>query len=358
MGVSSGNFGAVILMCQFFSFFVAAMVGGWICERHDVNCRIFVLVGLSIVGIAMLVGSTLERLSWFAVWAVAIGFGGGLLEAFASIMVSHREKPNSSKLQNLAQVFFCIGMIAASPIIAAMLYLKVSWQNIFILFGLFILFILVAFSFLTQKSSENVEHSTQKANNFSTPLLKDPLFFLLAGVMLPYVNCESVIASWLSVYFEERLSVPVHYAALRLSIYWIGVLVGRSAIIFIPKRFTLWPAMFIGILIMCVGAVLASLTLSPVWVTVFVFVCGFGSGPLWPTTVALCHAARQRPKFTSYVIATGALGVVLGAGLGAIIFNYLGSSRFFPAVVLGSIILLLLSFISRRKYSRAHIAEE
>ncbi len=116
--------------------------------------------------------------------------------------------------------------------------------------------------------------------------------------------------------------------------------------------------MFIGILIMCVGAVLASLTLSPVWVTVFVFVCGFGSGPLWPTTVALGHLARQRPKFTSCVIATGALGVVLGAGLGAIIFNYLGSSRFFPAVVLGSIILLLLSFISRRKYSRAHIAEE
>lgn len=358
MAVNYNNFGALIIICQFFSFFVAAVIGGWICERHDVNCRVFVLVGLSIVGLAMLVGSTLESLSFFAVWAAAVGFGGGLIEAFGSIMVSQYEKPNSSKLQNLAQVFFCIGIIAASPVVAAMLYLGVSWQRIFILFGLFILAILVIFSFLTRKRPEHTEHSEPKANNFSTSLLKDPLFFLLAGVILIYVICESVIASWVAVYFEKRLFVPKHFAALRLSIYWIGLLIGRSVIIFIPRRFSLWPAMFIGILIMCAGALLACLTLSPTWVTAFVFLSGFGAGPLWPTTVAICYAARQRPKFSSYVIAVGALGVVLGAGLGAIIFEYFGSAWFFPTVVLGSVVLLVLSFLSCRKYSQTRLIEK
>ena len=357
IGVGFTSFGAIIIMCQFLSFSVAAILGGWICERHDVNCRVFVLVGLLIVGVTLLVGSTLERLSWFGVWAVALGFGGGFVEAFGSIMVSHREKPNSSKLQNFAQIFFCIGIIAASSIVAAMLYLGMSWQNIFILFGLFILFILVVFFFLTRKSCENAEHSAQQVNNSSTPLLKDPLFFLLAGVILVYVTCESVIASWVSVYFEKQLSVPKPSAALRLSIYWTGLIVGRSAIMFIPRRLTLWPAMFIGIAIMCIGAVLASLTLSPVWATVFVFLSDLGSGPLWPTTVAICHSARQRAKFTSYVIAAGALGVVLGAGLGAIIFEY-RSSLFFPSVVLGSIILLVLIVLSYRQYSKPCSGEE
>ena len=115
--------------------------------------------------------------------------------------------------------------------------------------------------------------------------------------------------------------------------------------------------MFVGIVIMCIGAVLASLTLSPLWVTVFVFLSGLGSGPLWPTTVAICYSARQRPKFTSYVIAAGALGVVLGAGLGAIIFKY-RPSLFFPSVVLGSIVLLVLSFLSYRQYSKPHSEEK
>ena len=357
LAVNYASFGYVI-MFQFFSFFVAAIIGGWICERHDVNCRTFVLVGLLIVGMTLLVGSTLTRLSWFAVWAITLGFGGGLIEAFGSILVSHNEKPNSSKLQNLAQVFFCIGAISASPIVAVMLYRGISWQYIFILFGLFILFILCVFFFLTRKGSEDAVHSVQKANNFSTSLLKDSLFFLLAAVLLIYVTFESVIACWVSVYFEKRLSVPVHSAALRLSIYWIGLVVGRLAIIVVPHRFTLWPAMFTGILIMYIGAVLASLTLSPLWATVFVFLSGFGAGPLWPTTVAICHSARQRPKFTSYVIAAGAFGVVLGSGLGSVIFRYLDSSLFFPSVALGSIILLVLSFLSYQKCSKTHIIED
>ena len=357
LAVNYASFGYVI-MFQFFSFFVAAIIGGWISERHDVNSRTFVLVGLLIVGMTLLVGSTLTRLSWFAVWAIILGFGGGLIEAFGSIAVSHNEKSNSSKLQNLAQVFFCIGAISSSPVVAVLLYLGISWQSIFVLFGLFILIILCFYFFMTRKRSEDAVCCPKKATNFSASVLKDPLLFLLAAVLLVYVMFESVIACWVSVYFEKRLSVPVHSAALRLSIYWIGIVVGRLAIIVLPRRFTIWPAMFTGILIMFIGAVLASLTLSPLWATVFVFLSGVGAGPVWPTTVAICHSARQRPKFTSYVIAAGAFGVVLGSGLGSVIFRYLDSSMFFPSVALGSIILLVLSFLSYQQCSKARITEE
>ncbi len=357
MAVNYASFGYII-MFQAVSFFLAAIIGGWICERHNINSRALVVVGLLIVGLTLLLGSALTRVTWFIIWAIPLGFGGGLIETFASILVTQKDKPHSSKLMNLAQVFFCIGAISASPIVAVMLYLGISWRYIFILFGLFILFILCVFFFLTRKGSEDAVRFAQKANKFSTLLLKDSLFFLLAAVLLIYVTFESVIACWVSVYFEKRLSVPVHSAALRLSIYWIGLVVGRLAIILVPRRFTIWPAMFTGILIMCIGAVLASLTLSPLWATVFVFLSGFGAGPLWPTTVAICHSARQRPKFTSYVIAVAAFGVVLGSGLGSVIFRYLDSSLFFPSVALGSIILLVLSFLSYQKYSKTHIIEE
>ena len=357
MGVNFASFGSIVIF-QAVSFIFAAIIGGWMCERYSINSRALVVVGLLIVGLTLLLGSVLTSVTWFIIWVIPLGLGGGLIETFASILVAQSDKPHSSKLMNLGQLFFCIGAVSASPIVAIMLYRGISWQYIFILFGLLVLFISGVFFFLTRKAFGGAVHSAQKTNNFSTPLSKDSLFFLLAAAILVYVTFESVIACWVSVYFEKRLSVPDHSAALRLSIYWIGIAVGRSATIFIPRRFTIWPAMFTGVVITGIGALLASLTLSPLWATVFVFISGIGAGPLWPTTVVICHSARQRPKFTSYVIATGAFGVVLGSGLGSIIFGYLNSSLFFPTVVLGSIVLLVLCVYAYRKYPKTHVIEE
>ena len=97
-----------IIMLQFLSFFIAGIVGGWISERYSVNIRSFVLIGLLLVGLALLVGAKLAKLQWFIIWAIPLGFGGGLVETFGTVLVSVHEKPNSSKLLNLSQVFFCL----------------------------------------------------------------------------------------------------------------------------------------------------------------------------------------------------------------------------------------------------------
>src|SRR3990167_2451279 len=132
MAVNYASFGSII-MFQFFSFFLAGIIGGWISERYSVNSRSFVLIGLLIVGLTLLAGSTLTTLRWFIIWAIPLGFGGGLIETFGSIAVSEHEKPNSSKLLNMSQVFFCIGAISAPQIVAFMLYIRIAWQYIFIL---------------------------------------------------------------------------------------------------------------------------------------------------------------------------------------------------------------------------------
>ncbi len=106
IAVHYASFGFYIIMFQAVSFFLAAIIGGWICERHRINSRTLVVVGLLIVGLTLLLGSALTKMSWFIIWAIPLGFGGGLIETFASILVSQNDKPHSSKLMNLAQVFF------------------------------------------------------------------------------------------------------------------------------------------------------------------------------------------------------------------------------------------------------------
>ena len=347
-----------IMMFQLLSFCLAGIIGGWICEHGSFNSRTFVLVGLLVVGLTLLVGSTLTRLRWFAVWAIPLGFGAGFVEIFGSILIAHSEKPNSSKLQNLFHVFFCVGAISAPPIVAAMLYLNMPWQHVFILFGLFILLVLYAFFLLTRKGLTNAGHSVQKENNYSTSLLKDSLFILLAATLLIYLVCESLVACWVAAYFEKQLLCSVHSAALRLGVFWGGVIFGRLVILLVPRRLTLWPAMFAGAGVMCLSAIFAWLTLWPLLATVAIFLAGVGAAPIFPTTVAICHSARHRSRFTSYVISTGIFGGVLGAGLGLIIFRYLDLGLFFPSLASGCVILLVLSFLSYRQYCRTRDPEE
>ena len=357
MAVHYASFSSII-MFQLLSFCLAGIIGGWICEHGRVNSRTFVLVGLLVVGLTLLVGSTLTSFTWFAIWAVPLGFGAGFVEIFGSILIAHSEKPDSSKLQNVFHVFFCIGAITAPPIVAAMLYLNMPWQYVFILFGLFILVVLGIVFLLTRKGLTIAGHSVQKGNNYSTSLLKDSLFILLAATLLIYLVCESLMACWVAAYFEKRLLCSVDSAALRLSVFWGGVIVGRLVILLVPRRLTLWPAMFTGAGVMCLSAVLASVSLSPLLATVAVFLAGVGAAPIFPTTVAICHSARHRARFTSYVIATGIFGGVLGAGLGSVIFRYLDLGLFFPSLALGCIILLVLSFLSYQKYCKTRDAEE
>ena len=349
MAVDYTSFGYIV-MFQFLSFFIAGIFGGWICEHRNVNSQVLILTGLLIIAATLLVGSMITSLRWFIIWAIPLGIGGGLVEIFGSTLVADYEKPHSSKLLNLSQVFFCLGAIFAPQIVAVLLYTKVQWEYIFILFGLLVLFIALFFFLLTRKVSNVVVHHPRPMSSVSAPLLTDPLFLLLGATLLVYVTFESLIACWVSVYFEKRLLCPVHFSALRLSIYWAGIVSGRLAVTIIPRRFTLWPVMFVGIGIMCATAFLASFVLTPSLATFLVFLTGFGAGPIWPATVAVCRTARNRPRFTSSVIAVGAIGVMLGSGLGALIFKFFDFSIFFPFVVSGCIMLLVLSFFSYRKY--------
>jgi fucose permease len=353
LGINYDSFGPVIML-QFVCFAIAGTVGGWISKRHGVCSRTLVLTGLLLVAITLATGATLHTMWWFIIWAVPLGFGGGLIETFGSIMISNYEAPNSSKLLNLSQVFYCIGAISAPQFVSWILHLQMPWRGAFIVFGSTALIIAIIFMRLTYNTPKpqciddypkEIEHSA------GMPLLKDSLYFLLAATLFLYVTCESMIVCWVSAYFEKYLATPAHAAPMRLSIYWIGLILGRLTITVIPKSWTLWPAMILGISIMLIANILIGLTNSQLIATLLVFASGLGSGPIWPTTVAICHAARNNTQFTSTVIAIGALGVAAGAAVGSITIKYIGLPAFFLAVSVVVVLLLITTCLARFSHS-------
>jgi fucose permease len=349
IGVAYTGF-VYVVMVQYFSFFLACLLGGWLCERYGVNARSFVLLGLGVLTLVFFVGTQLTTLTGFIVWAILLGLAGGLVEAFGCIIISNYEKPGSAKMLNLSQVFYCLGAMAAPLVIAMMLYRQFSWQNIFFVMGLLIGVITIVFLALTQRDESDGVQQEKTPNGNAKPMYTDALFIYLSIMLFVYVTCESMVASWIAVYFEHKLAISAPNAASRLVLFWAGVVVGRFVVAVLPARYSLWKAVFCGIILMILTALLGSLVLSAAPATLLLFLHGVAIGPLWPTLVAIASAARHRAKFTSGVIAFSAIGVTTGSGLGSILLKVADGRLFFPAITVGGVVLLILAILTRRRY--------
>jgi fucose permease len=354
------TFGGYIIMLQFAFFAVASLTGGWAASRFNLSNRSLVIVGVMLLGVLLIIGAMFPSFTWFIFWALPLGFCGGLVETFSSIMVCKFGGPQSSKMNNLAQVFFCIGAIIAPVIVAALLRMAFSWRSAFITLGILIFVFGVWFILQTrtlqeptweiETSPDGQDSSVARVPAVHPPLQSDPLLYFLALALFIYVMVEGSIVVWIATYFEKYLHIQVDSAAWRLSAYWTGMLLGRSLMLFIKGKWTLWPALFAGAIGMLAGTALLSVSWPPFLATILVFLTGFMSGPVWPVLVMMSQKLRNNPQFTACVIAAGALGAGLGPFFSSCIIKsrYLGLKAFFPVLAAGCILLCVSLFKARR----------
>jgi MFS transporter, FHS family, glucose/mannose:H+ symporter len=345
IGSSFESFGYVIML-QFLSFTVAAFVGGWLGEKHGARPATLVMTGLCIVTLCFFIGPLFRGILFFVFWSIPLGFGGGLIETFASILVSRYDRPGSSRLMNLSQSFFTLGAVIAPQTVSFALVAGVHWRVIFIIFALFMASVAVFFFFFFRDSSVNTvlhpARQTPGKEDSLWTLLKNPWFLLFAFSMFINVTIESTMASWLPAYFEIHLGVSAASAAWRMSVLWGGVMVGRLMMMVLPDRWSFAPAMITGGAGMTVSLFFLSIAELPWLATVFVASAGVLYGPVWPATVSTCENRFQNQRFTSGIIGVGALGVSVGPFVASLIIKHIGFKTLFPVFTVVAALLTTL----------------
>ena len=337
------NFGHVYLL-QFLSFAAASMIGGKIAERFGLSSRFFVLWGLIGTGAVLALGAVLPNIHWFAVWIIPLGFFGGLIEVFSSIIITRMGKSDSSKLLCFSHIFFAFGAIFAPAVVAFLLENGFSWKTAFILLGALIVVVSVFFGLCSRVCAvaNAAAGQTDEQRRSSVPLASDVLFALLALSMFLYVCVEGSIVVWVAPYFEKHLALTKPAAALRTSLYWGGIAAGRMLVMFLPRRWSLWPLLLAGAVGMLATCLMMSLKLSPAVASVLVVVCGLTAGPVWPVIVSCSQHVRQSPKFTAGVIGVGGLGGALGPWLLSYEIRALGWGWFFPILAVACVGQLIM----------------
>ncbi len=300
----------IVLSASAVGYFVSTFACGFLVGRIPPKA---IMVGSLAMGAAAMF--FFARYPWPVlniVLALTIGISQGGVEVVSQLEVIRMEKEGQSRLMNLLHAAFSVGAIVGPAAVGALLGLGLSGRSVFPVTAVLFVLIAALFAFTRFPPSARKEGAGERP---TVNVLGEPLLLLFTLALLLYVGSEIGVSNWISEYFVKVLGAADSAAALSVSLFWIGILVGRLLISFFYKggrqervmlALSLFNAASLGLMVASRSAAAAA---------VFVFFTGLGCSGIYPLVMALVG------KYYRSGIAVGTAST--GGGVGSFTFPFL-----------------------------------
>jgi fucose permease len=249
---------------------------------------------------------------------------------------------------NLMHAAFCVGAVLSPFAVSALVAAGSTWQMMFRLIALASVLMAGAMAALpfSRLHPRDEERAAEPA---VMELLRQPLLVLCSLVLLVYVGVELGVSSWVAEYYVAVLRQDASVGALMVSVFWIGLLIGRAAVS-AWYHGTRQAELLLSLAAVSAVGLLMALLLPGAWAAGAGFlVTGLGYSAIYPAVMAL--VGRQFSRGQS--VAVGIAGT--GGGIGSFVFpfvmaaiaHYFGIRRgFFFYVALNVVMLGLIAAVT------------
>jgi fucose permease len=286
------------------SAYVAGSFGtGLLAGRLSRKSILVAALLLQAIGFAIQATTSLWIL--FLLAGAARGLSSGAIEAGVNALFIDLYPTSRGRALSLVHLSFSVGAFISPLAVGVLSDAGVPWQAFFAAAA--VPCIVVAGAFAVSSVPTTPAPETPRGSG----VRPDLTLALLALAIGCYVAAELGVASWLVRFLSD---LPLVVATQALSLFWVGLTLGRLASAILANRFDPLPfatiAMVLGSLAL-VGAVLA-----PVFPVALILygVAGFGFGPVYPLVFAI--AGRLFPGRSSSVS-----GFLTGSSvIGAIVY--------------------------------------
>jgi fucose permease len=353
IGVPPSRFGWVLTL-QYGVFALTSFGGGVLKEKLRLTNAHMVSAGLAVISAAFFAATVLLRspLALF-VWVIPLGIAGSAVETFSSIQITSLSRPGSSKAISLSQGFYSLGAFAAPQLAYLILGAGLSWRTAFLIIGLFSSAVLAFFMAYHLRRGGFVSTGPAPTPPRDAVRSRGGVFAALLLLMFAETLLESLSGSWTSYVFEVRDGLTARDASLALVLFWVGMSASRFAIVVLPARWTMRPAMAVSAVgVLAASACLVAMPWLPVRLALVCFL-GFMLGPLWPVVMVTASSTFRSDALTSAVIGMGAAGYALGPLLGSLMLRLGWVRQFFAAHLLLAVAIAVLCpatwLLSRRR---------
>jgi fucose permease len=213
--------------------FASAYANSSLLSRKGIR---FKLVLGCILGAAAFVSLAVVPPGAHAVWRVSamvlIGLAAGLLNASVFRAISHLYLVDPAATVNLAGVFFGLGCLVTSLLVAGTFYVY-NVPSILLLLALFP----ACFAGLYARSGYE-EPPPPKQPSFRETLedFKSPGALMFSLLLFIQFGNEWCIAGWLALFLIQRLGISPASSLMVLSLYWLSLMVGRAGVQWLLPR--------------------------------------------------------------------------------------------------------------------------
>jgi MFS transporter, FHS family, glucose/mannose:H+ symporter len=343
-GIDKTQAGSLFLLMTF-GILAGTLVFGPMVDRYGFKGMLLfgtVLIAIGLEGIAFAPSMGALRIA-----IAIIGFGGGIINGATNALVADISTEGKHASLNLLGVFFGIGAVGVPFALAVTSGQFSSASLIAGVGGL----VAIPFLYIAITPFPAPKHAQGFPIVAAGGLLREPLLLLMGIMLFLESGMEIAVGGWTSTFVNEELAVGPQKALIILSLYWLGMMIGRMTLGTVLRNVRPVSVMFGCIAIGFTGTVLLLFTHNVAAAVLGVFMLGVGFAAAFPTVLGFVgerYAALSGTAF-SLVIAIALLGGMFLPWLMGVVADRYGMRGSFVIVPVALVILaMLLGILSRR----------
>ena len=225
---------------------------------------------------------------WFMIpLAIVLGLGAGAIDSGLNNYVALHCKASH---MNFLHCFYGVG-VSLSPYLMSRALSNIGWRGGYryaFYVQLAITILLIASAPLWKKTSSSGE--TEEKNGVSLTLLqmaKKSEVRQVWIIMLVTNAIEYACGVWGSTYLVEEKGFQTEHGALALTIYYVGMSIGRFVSGLLADKISTWKRIGIGTAILAPAILIMLLPLHGAVTVVGLFLVGLGNGSVYPNMIHL-----------------------------------------------------------------------
>ncbi len=266
--------------------------------------RILVLA-CSIMGFAALLLAAVKTFFLSGLLLAAIGAGTGMIVSTSSALVMELHPRREGLIMNVHHFFYALGAIAGPLAMGYTLKRGGEWEWTYRASG--ILMLALGGCFLMTKVEKGGFH---KEEDSFVKVLKEKNLFLLVLIALFGLGTQNGVYFWLVSFLKEVRAFPILQAGFGLSLFSIGMAVGRLVSGWLAGRHGNTKVLVLLFIILNVALVLLLRIVQESGILFICFLMGIGCSGLFPSLLAL--GGINFPEWSGTTM--GLLGTAAGVG--------------------------------------------
>ena len=302
-----------------------------------------------------LVGFSLAPSFWFMIpLAIVLGLGAGAIDSGLNNYVALHCKASH---MNFLHCFYGVG-VSLSPYIMSQAFENVGWRGgyryAFYVQSAIAILLIISLPMWKKSSSEEQAEEEKGVTLTLFQMAKNRDVQKVWVIMLMTNAIEYACGVWGSTYLVEEKGFSIEKGALALTIYYVGMSLGRFLSGLLANKIKTWKRIFIGSVILAPAILIMLLPLPNIFAVVGLFLIGLGNGSIYPNMIHLTPHNFGKEVSQSIMgsqIAFAYIGVMLAPPMVSLISGVFGI-KVYPlllAVLYVVMVITIKCFINRLK---------